>query len=149
MEVRDAPAACDVHREWAMKWWTVLLCAAPLLGATVGCGSTVGVTPLTEARYPAKAQTCEIAVVTQVPTDRKYEELAVIDIATGQTIWDGKGLDAMLPPLKARACELGADALVLRNVEPGGTPWVHETQGKAFAVAIKLPEGGAGAVQGR
>lgn len=100
----------------------------------------MGVTRLSSASYPARARYCELQVFTSPPADKKYEELAIIDIATGQTVFDGKDLQAMMPDIKAAACKVGADGVIVRNVEAGGTPWFHETQGKASAVAIKLAQ---------
>ncbi len=104
----------------------------------LGCGPTVGVTQLSGAKYPPREKSCKLEVMTTPPADRKHQELAMIDIASGQTMFDGKDLESMLPSIKEQACELGADAIVLRNVEAGGAPIFQATQGKASAVAIKF-----------
>ena len=44
----------------------------------------------------------------------------------------------MLPDMKIEACKLGADALIIKNVEDGGVAWIQSTQGKASAIAIKF-----------
>jgi hypothetical protein len=102
----------------------------------MGCAAA-NVTKISENAYPPKPEDCEMKVLTQPPTDQKYEELGIVSGVTGQAWWQGKDLDSMLPGMKAEACKLGADALVLKNVEAGGVAWIQSTQGKASAVAIK------------
>lgn len=107
------------------------------VASLMGC-ATANVTKLSSNTYPPKPENCEIKVFTQPPTDKKYEELGLVAGVSGQTWWQGKGLDSMLPEMKAQACKLGADALVIKNVEAGGVAWIQSTQGKASAVAIKF-----------
>lgn len=81
-------------------------------------------------------------VLTQSPTDRKFEELAIINAATDTGSFSKKNLSFVLPTLKERACEVGADAIVIRNVEQGGTPTMDkygsQTPTKVFCVAIRF-----------
>jgi hypothetical protein len=97
--------------------------------------------------YPSKGQNCDIQILTEAPTNRKFEEIAILNtIATGQsyaplvsifTQGKGKDLNAMLPEIKSTACKLGADAVLIKNVEPG-LQYNHESFGKAYTVAIKF-----------
>ncbi len=92
------------------------------------------VTPLSKKSYPEKPQGCDIQVVTQVPKDRKYEEIAILN--TVATEAQDKDLNGMLPSIKAAACRLGADAVLIKNVEPGSR-LMRDSLGKAYTVAIK------------
>ena len=103
----------------------------------MGC-ATASVTKLSEKTYPPKPDNCEMRVLTQPPTDKKYDELGIVSGVSGQAWWQGKDLDSMLPDMKTEACKLGADTLVIKNVEAGGMAWIQNTQGKASAVAIKF-----------
>lgn len=102
-----------------------------------GCAST-SVTPLNDNKYQAKDINCRIQVLSTLPIDKPYEELAILSAVTGQTIFHGKDLNAMLPSMKKEACKLGADAIFLKHSEAGGIPWVKATQGNASGVAIKF-----------
>jgi len=100
---------------------------------TVGCiPPATSVTPLSQKAYQAKPGDCEIQILTQPPTNRKYEELAILNTIAGA---DGQDLNSMLPSIKETACRLGADAVVIKNVDPGRPDQV--LSGKAYTVAIK------------
>ncbi len=104
------------------------------------------ITRLSKNLYPSKPRNCDIQILTQAPADRKYEEIAILNtVAYGQlkppfaslfSHESDKDFNAMLPSIKATACELGADAILIKNVEPGSQA-DHESYGKAFTVAIK------------
>jgi hypothetical protein len=97
--------------------------------------------------FPPKPPNCEIQILTQPPANRRFVEIAILStIATGQakapivSIFsheNDKDLNAMLPNIKATACELGADAVLIKNVEPG-LQSNQESYGKAYTVAIKF-----------
>ena len=100
------------------------------------------VTKVSSAVYQSKSPDCEIQILTQMPMDRKYEELAILNSITDTGTFTHKDLDSMLPSMKAKACELGADAIVIKNIEQGGAPMMDkynsQTPTKAFYVAIKF-----------
>ncbi len=108
---------------------------------------TTTVTRLNNNTYESKPKNCDIQIFTQPPSSRKYEEIAILStIATGQakaplvSIFsheNDKDLNAMLPNIKATACELGADAILIKTVE-AGLPSNQESYGKAYTVAIKF-----------
>ncbi len=82
--------------------------ALPGLCLLLGCVQ-MQVTPLSGLPVPAKAPGCDIQVMADMPRDRRYQELALID---ANSPWD---LQTLLPKLKERACALGADALVVKR----------------------------------
>ena len=126
---------------------TRLLVCLLLLLVTACVPPETTVTLLGKTTYPSKDQNCEIQILTELPKNRKFEEIAILNtIATGQanaplvsifTQRKGKDLNAMLPGIKAAACKLGADAVLIKNVEPG-LQYNHESFGKAYTVAIKF-----------
>ena len=72
------------------------------------------------------------------PTDKKYLEIARITDRTGRSMASSKDLNAMLPPSKEKACELGADAIVLTNVHEGsGSLLFGGSAGEITAIAIR------------
>lgn len=105
------------------------------------------VTLLSNKVFPSKPQNCEIQILTEPPTSRKFEEIAILNtVAYGQlkpplaSLYmdaNDKDLKAMLPSLKATACNLGADAVLIKSVEPG-LQTSQESYGKVFALAIKF-----------
>ena len=122
-----------------------LLACASLLALTVGCAVaphiTTDVTRLAPSVGPAKPAGCDIQILTQSPTDRKFQELAIINAVTDGGSFSTKALSAILPTLKEKACEVGADAIVIRNVEQGGTPtmnkYASQMPTRVFCVAIR------------
>jgi hypothetical protein len=96
--------------------------------------------------YPEKPKGCDVQILTQAPSGRKYDEIAILTTVANTPMrmplastFDpktGKDLNDMLPTLKETACKLGADAIVIKNVVPGSRE--VETTGKAYAVAIKF-----------
>ena len=122
-----------------------LACAgllALLAGCTVAPHITTDVTRIAPVAAPARPAGCDIQVFTQSPTDRKFEELAILNAATDTGSFTKKDLASVLPTLKEKACAVGADAIILRNVEQGGTPvgdpYGHQTPTKVFCVAIRF-----------
>jgi len=104
---------------------------------TLACVSPrTTVTLLNQKYQPSKSKDCDILVLTQAPTDRKYEELAILNTVATDDM-HGKDLNAMLPSIKEAACNLGADAVIIKNVEPGSIG-SNKSTGKAYTVAIKF-----------
>jgi len=112
---------------------------------SLGCATRVNtsVTRIGSTAYPSKDANCEILVFTQMPIDRKFEEIAILNAVTDQDSFTKKDLDSILPTLKTKACELGANALVIKSVDQGGqlkmTPGdPGQTPTKVFCVAIRF-----------
>lgn len=126
-----------------MRPLNALIC---LFILSLGCSTipmvTTTVTRVSNSMYEPKPSTCEIKILTQMPADSKYEELAILNAITDTGTFTHKDLNVMLPSLKAKACELGADAIVIKNVDQGGAPmhnkYNSQTPSKVFCVAIKL-----------
>lgn len=123
-----------------------LFACASLLALTVGCTVaphiTTDVTRIAPSVVPAKPAGCDIQILTQSPTHRKFQELAIINAVTDGGSFSTKSLSAILPTLKAKACEVGADAIIIRNVEQGGTPtmnqYASQTPTRVYCVAIRF-----------
>jgi len=96
---------------------------------------TTTVTLLGQKQYPSRPTDCEIQILTQAPTNRKYEELAILNTVTYGA--QQKDLNAMLPSIKATACGLGADAILIKNLEVGESAIMDSTS-HAYTVAIKF-----------
>ena len=94
-----------------------------------GCNQPwLEVTPISPRPISAKKSDCEIAVLTQMPTEKKYEELCIVNASSGMP------LNKMLPDIKAKACAMGADAIVVKNSSlPDG-----KVAAQALVVAIKF-----------
>lgn len=119
----------------------------------IGCQPvSTSVTPLNQTSTSAKAENCLIEVLTSPPKERKYQEIAILNtVATGVPSSNPLAfvpligfffrpseqlplnLNVMLPSMKAEACRLGAEAIIIKSVEPGDS----NSPGKSFAVAIK------------
>ena len=106
------------------------LFAVVSLMSLFGC-ATANVTRLSKNVYPPKPDNCDITVLGDPPTDKKYEELGIVIGGSG-----GINLNTVLPPMKAKACELGADALVIKNVSDADSGKYGASE-NATAVAIK------------
>jgi hypothetical protein len=68
------------------------------------------VSPMTSVMRPAKAPDCPIQVLTTMPTT-DFQQLALLDTWGDQS---AKDVD-LLPVLKRKACEIGADAVVITS----------------------------------
>ena len=100
-----------------------------IVSSEIGCVYVqTDVTRLSPNHYDGKPKDCYIEVLDHVENGRPYEELGVIN-ATGNG-----ALETMLPEMKAKACSLGADAILLKNFS-GAT--IREAS-KAYAIAIKF-----------
>ena len=100
------------------------------------CNSVTTVTPLTQNAFPPRADDCNLQTITMVPPGQKYVEIALISstqMAQGPIWLKDADLNAMLPGLKAKACRLGADAILIKSYDPK----VGEHPARAVIVAIK------------
>ena len=96
----------------------------------VGCVQVVTkVTPLSANHYPEKPSDSALPVLSQFPTDRKYEEICIIESKK----YIGS-LNDMLPTIRAEACKVGADAIVVKSSSTSA----GETWAQAHVVAIKF-----------
>jgi hypothetical protein len=102
------------------------------------------ITKLSSTTYASKTSDCEILILTQMPTDKKFEEIAILNATTDTDSVTKKDFNLMLPSLKAKACELGANAIVIKNMDQGGQ-WVDpggksaaQSPTKAFCIAILI-----------
>ena len=86
----------------------------------IGCVST-NVTNLKS--YPSKVENCKIEVLTQKP-DKKFEEIALLNSRGGQSVFEGKSVNSLLPNLKKKACLAGGDAIIITSSKEGGYNFV-------------------------
>jgi len=68
------------------------------------------VSPMTSVMRPAKAPDCPIQVLNSMPTT-DFQQLALLDTWGDQS---AKDVD-LLPVIKRKACEIGADAIVITS----------------------------------
>ena len=103
-----------------------------------GCAST-SLVKLGETSYPPKPSNCKIIVYTQPPQNTKYDEIALITARGGGTIFSDSDAGSVIPELKAKACEVGADAIIIKDAREGGINWVGpKSHPEMSATAIKL-----------
>ena len=101
-----------------------------------GCASTQ-MTRLGSQTYPAKAENCTIEVLSQTPT-RAHEEVCLLNARGGQSVFESKSVEGLLPDLKAKACACGADAIVIKNSKEGGYNFGDSAdRAEASATAIR------------
>lgn len=116
-------------------------CMKKLIGlillAVLGCATT-NVTRMGEVEYPPREIGCKIDVLYEAPKKKKFERVCLISRITSASVFDRKTLEAMLPDLSEEACQCGADAILLTQVEEGTVWGSHATaSGRATAFAIK------------
>lgn len=111
----------------------VLALGSLLLG---GCAK-MGVTTL--KHYPPRAGDYPIEVITSAPSDKKYEEIALLDAKGGQHIFADRSTSGVIEQLKAEARKVGADAIIVRSTERGTYNWGQGgfDRARADAVAIR------------
>lgn len=71
------------------------------------------------AEQPAKPKDCPIQVLTQAPK-KKFQEVCMLNARGGQSIFESKSVEGLIPDLKEKACECGADAIIIKNAKEGG-----------------------------
>ncbi|HZP46783.1 MAG TPA: hypothetical protein VFB15_14125 [Candidatus Binataceae bacterium] len=85
-----------------------------LLGACSTPGKTtmqVNVTQLGNYDNPARAPDCDMPVLDTMPLSEGYKQIAIVEAWADSS----DTMPDVLPALKRRACETGADALVILN----------------------------------
>jgi hypothetical protein len=99
------------------------------------CASTK-VQKLSDVTYPPKAKDCAIeAFASDSKIGKKNKEFAKIDANTSTEFVSRNDREVVLAKLKSEACDLGADALVLKSLENGN--WFSGKDGTGTAIAIK------------
>ena len=102
-----------------------------------GCAST-SVTRLGR-HFAAKPKGCNIEIFAEAPTDRKYTEVCLLNARGSQALFQSKDVEALFPDMQEKACECGADAIVLKNSRAGGyNAWGPADRAEATASAIKF-----------
>jgi hypothetical protein len=82
-----------------------------------GCGST-GVVRMTTADVPPKPEDCKLDVYdSEADVKRKFVVLCWIDVETGRTIFHRHSIEAAMDRLRPKACECGADAVILLDAK--------------------------------
>lgn len=117
---------------------TGLLSLGCLLGALIafGCAS-VSVAHFDEA--PARPRECKLDLYqSKDEIKRPFETVCVIGVHTGTSIFAHKGIGGALEKAKPKACECGADAMVIMSASEGGM-WTSG-QGKAEVRAIRYTD---------
>lgn len=113
-----------------MKWWTTILSLA-ILAALPGCTIVNGTAIVTGGeREPTSAD--EIQIYREAPSE--YEELAIVASSAGH---DFKSREALLRSafirLKKEAAGVGANAILLMDIDERDAPTVTTTFGTAYA----------------
>jgi hypothetical protein len=101
-----------------------------------GCASTKVVQ--LGAAQPAKPENCEIQILTQ-PPKKDFEEVCLLTARGGQSIFESKSVEGLLPDLKKKACACGADAIIMKNAKEGGYNFAGPAdRAEASVTAIKF-----------
>jgi len=121
-----------------MKNFVFLFNTFLVLAVASGCAS-ISMSQLSAKKYQAREKDCHIEVFANPPADKKFEELCLISARGGQSIFEGKDVDSLLPGMKEKACQAGADAIILKNSKAGGYNFnAPADRAEATAVAIKF-----------
>jgi len=107
--------------------------------AISGCAKSSATVLLT---YPAYPDDHPIEVLTNFPTDRSYEEIALLDAKGGQNTFADRSTAGVVDQLKVEARKVGADAVIVRSTERGNYNWGQGgwDRSKADAVAIRYSD---------
>ena len=105
----------------------------------LGCVKTTA----TQTNPGNSGGTNAVQVFHSPPSDREYTEIGLVTTQTGQTIFHDRSAAGMIEKLRAKAAEMGADAIIVRSANEG--TWGHTgggntgfERGNAQAVAIKF-----------
>lgn len=109
-----------------MKTLATVFCALILFS----CASS-GVQKLKQ--FPGKEKGCALDIYTaEKEITRKYDVVCLIDSKTGSTLYDKKTISKAIDLSKPKACECGADALVLVSSDRKGASFF--SWGEAYVV---------------
>ena len=91
----------------------VLVCVVGLVLGACASKARIGFVP-SGPSYQARQGSCDIEVFMESKPDRPYEELGTINYhdERHRTAAGGLNIETVLPEIRRRACEVGADALV-------------------------------------
>jgi hypothetical protein len=85
-----------------------------------GCGST-GVVRMTTVDMLPKPEDCKLDVYdSEADVKREFVVLCRIDVETGRTLFHRHSIEAAMDRLRPKACECGADAVILLDVKKQG-----------------------------
>lgn len=92
--------------------------------------------------YPPRAEDYPIEVLSSFPTDRSYEEVALLDAQTGKHVFADRSSSGAVEQMKSEARKVGADAIVVRGTRSGSYNWGQGgwEPARADAVAIRWTE---------
>ena len=115
-------------------------CALPALIVMLALSACARTTSTVLKTYPARAADAPIEVLSDFPTDRAYEEIALLDAMGQQHTFADRSTDGVIEQLKKEARSVGADAIVVRSTEGGSYNWGQGgwNRARADAVAIKF-----------
>jgi creatinine amidohydrolase/Fe(II)-dependent formamide hydrolase-like protein len=68
----------------------------------------------------AKAETCEVQVLSESSKDQKFEELCLLNAHGGQSVFESRSVERTLPDLMKKAWACGVDAIGLKTSKEGG-----------------------------
>ena len=96
-------------------------------------------TPAVLKTYPSWPADHPVEVLSEFPTDRQFEEVALLDAKGGQHTFADRSTAGVIEQLKNEARTVGADAIVIRSTEGGNFNWSQGSwdRAKADAVAIR------------
>ncbi len=114
-----------------------------VLLATFGVAGCAKTSSAVLKTYPAQAADHPIDVLSEFPSDRQYEQIALLDARGGQHTFADRSTAGVIEQLKEEARKVGADAVVIRSTGGGNYNWGQGgwDRAKADAVAIKYIEG--------
>ena len=88
--------------------------------------------------YPAWPADHPVDVLSEFPTDRPYEEVALLDAKGGQHTFADRSTAGVVDQLKQEARRVGADAVVIRSSESGNYNWGQGGWDRAKADAVGI-----------
>lgn len=105
-----------------------------------GCSST-GVLQVGSTDYSSRASNCSLDIYSSREDIKKeFEAICVITSESGSTLLNDRSQQGRLNVVKRKACECGADALVLTRVNRTATRWGQgyaQAQVSAEAIVYK------------
>lgn len=111
-----------------------------ILTTCLGCAST-GIVNTGASTAAPKPEGCPIEVFAgEDEVKRPFERVCLIDAKTGSTLYHHRSPEAAMKRLKKAACQCGADAVILTDLERKGVTWAGWGQSGAKAVAVRYTD---------
>ena len=88
--------------------------------------------------YPPRSDDHVIEVLTSAPTDKKYEEIALLNAKGGQTIVHDRGTSGVIEQMKVEARKVGADAIIVGRTQRGNYNWGQGGFDRANADSVAI-----------